>query len=371
MSQYHINPNTGNPNKCTASVRGCPYGGSSDHFFSKEEARQAYETKMNAITVDLKVAQDEIAKKREEKQRAALEGNGLKMNPYATENGDRFLDENGDLWETGFSTERNGVKEVYISKIDSNGKQIGESRNVSFNSKPSPDDFEELKESRIARLERDLDKYENSPARNRYDFPEYEMIRYNINQKIKEIQSALVLAKEQETLENDPSVQAANNLSQAALAKAAKETQYLEHAYGEPSIGRGNSPKRKFQEGKSTLDDVVVGNIQYNKVNPGATPTSASEAGTKTVIVPNVKRLTDKKRIEIGTELWRASGRNMDQWHKASEKEKVRFSQTHMGRAGAAEVEVKDGKISWSTQNSVSSGHDLSDVQLFDFGSTS
>lgn len=41
--KYHISPSTGNPNKCYASVKPCPLGGESDHYPTKEAARNAYE----------------------------------------------------------------------------------------------------------------------------------------------------------------------------------------------------------------------------------------------------------------------------------------------------------------------------------------
>jgi hypothetical protein len=43
--KYHINPATGEPRVCNATVRACRYGGSEDHFESKDDARAAYEEK--------------------------------------------------------------------------------------------------------------------------------------------------------------------------------------------------------------------------------------------------------------------------------------------------------------------------------------
>lgn len=42
MSKYHVNPRTGNPGVCRASIK-CRFGGSSSHFATKEEARADYE----------------------------------------------------------------------------------------------------------------------------------------------------------------------------------------------------------------------------------------------------------------------------------------------------------------------------------------
>lgn len=40
--KYHINPRTGNPGICRATIQ-CRFGGASSHFTSKEEARADYE----------------------------------------------------------------------------------------------------------------------------------------------------------------------------------------------------------------------------------------------------------------------------------------------------------------------------------------
>lgn len=40
---YHINPETGRPNKCYATKKACPFGGAASHFPTKEAARKGYE----------------------------------------------------------------------------------------------------------------------------------------------------------------------------------------------------------------------------------------------------------------------------------------------------------------------------------------
>lgn len=50
MVKYHINPETGNPNQCKAKIA-CPFGSlENDHYASKEEARQAYESMNGSFT---------------------------------------------------------------------------------------------------------------------------------------------------------------------------------------------------------------------------------------------------------------------------------------------------------------------------------
>lgn len=42
MSQYHINPKTGNPGICRAESK-CPFGGADEHYTTKAAAREAFE----------------------------------------------------------------------------------------------------------------------------------------------------------------------------------------------------------------------------------------------------------------------------------------------------------------------------------------
>lgn len=50
MSRYHINPNTGQPGRCSAVIS-CPFGDAeSDHYDSAAEARSAYEASQDGAT---------------------------------------------------------------------------------------------------------------------------------------------------------------------------------------------------------------------------------------------------------------------------------------------------------------------------------
>lgn len=64
--KYHINPETGRPNQCTATVRGCKYavnGEMPEHYNSKEEAREAYENQnQDKIVQSVKKDNDAVAK---------------------------------------------------------------------------------------------------------------------------------------------------------------------------------------------------------------------------------------------------------------------------------------------------------------------
>lgn len=55
---YHISPSTGNPNICRAQDGNCPFASDEDHYETKAEAREAFESKQNdaASTKPLKKA---------------------------------------------------------------------------------------------------------------------------------------------------------------------------------------------------------------------------------------------------------------------------------------------------------------------------
>ena len=115
--------------------------------------------------------------------------------------------------------------------------------------------------------------------------------------------------------------------------------------------------KNGFTPGEHTYEDTVIAFSQKPLEN-------GRPVGNVTVIVPNVKRLTDKKRLEIGRKVWEFSGKDVAVWDKASDEEKLRWSNTHMGRYGTTELEVKHGSVSWTTKNTSASNHSTEDVKL-------
>lgn len=67
MTRYHINPKTGNPNKCSAKEGNCPFkseaGTEATHYESPDAARAGYEQEMEAKAVaakEAKAAADEL-----------------------------------------------------------------------------------------------------------------------------------------------------------------------------------------------------------------------------------------------------------------------------------------------------------------------
>jgi hypothetical protein len=49
--KFHINPSTGNPNKCSAKSGNCPFGDDSEHFESKQAAREHFENQNSSSSL--------------------------------------------------------------------------------------------------------------------------------------------------------------------------------------------------------------------------------------------------------------------------------------------------------------------------------
>jgi hypothetical protein len=67
MTRYHLNPKTGNPNKCSAKAGNCPFktedGAEATHYNSVEEARDGYEAQMDDEAAKIIAAKEAEAEK--------------------------------------------------------------------------------------------------------------------------------------------------------------------------------------------------------------------------------------------------------------------------------------------------------------------
>lgn len=100
--KFHINPQTGNPNRCSAQEGNCPFGGQEEHYSSKDEARKAYEVRMGE---GLKKSLQLVPHEHEENRKSP---NGHSFSAITNQpNGSRIQTINGQL--------------VIIGKQDSTG----------------------------------------------------------------------------------------------------------------------------------------------------------------------------------------------------------------------------------------------------------
>lgn len=362
---YHISPATGNPNICRAKDGNCPYGGASDHFETKDEARQAYEQKMADTNEDLRalkrsraddawepyVSEEERAIRGSGEPPKVYEGNGVHLNPATAERGDVVVDAGGNRWQVAFSY--GNPPTVNLTRLNEDGSLSDRQKTIGEGSYNLPEQFEQLDETPLETARRELVQLENNPARHQYGFPEDEMIRYNIEQKIKEAKATV-----EELEAEEASVTAAANLTPSGLSEAAKEAQALEDFYSEPSIARRLPRSRQFYGGtEATYAHVALAEVQYNKLNPGQPVRSAAEAGTKMIVMPDVQKLTKKKKLEIGEELWRVSGRPMKAWNEGTEEQRLRWADAHVHRYTDTTVSVKGDQVDLSLDGGRRSTH--------------
>lgn len=115
-----------------------------------------------------------------------------------------------------------------------------------------------------------------------------------------------------------------------------------------------------FTEGVKTYDDTVIAFLQEPKPSDGSFPKTVK------MIVPNVKRLTDKKKLEIMGELWAFSGRDPKVWARASDEEKLRLANSRMGKYGSTEVTVKDDRIDWVNDSTMGNNYPIEDVKFYE-----
>lgn len=103
MARYHINPETGRPNQCTAKVQ-CRFGSEAQHFDSKESARAGYEKQMEGQTVSGSLKKTsktpvaptgfsytEVAAASEEVEKLSNYAVSLRMSNFSDEDGSELL----------------------------------------------------------------------------------------------------------------------------------------------------------------------------------------------------------------------------------------------------------------------------------------
>lgn len=98
-NKYHINPATGRPNQCTATVRGCKYAQGDlipEHYDTKEEAQAAYEKKMSEEQGQTKALKKSVKKtpaNQGSKLKKGAKTTGSKLSDYWDDEDTRSTDE--------------------------------------------------------------------------------------------------------------------------------------------------------------------------------------------------------------------------------------------------------------------------------------
>lgn len=423
MAKYHISPSTGNPNKCYATKRPCPVGGASEHFGSKEEARQAYEAKMDEATGALQSVQREIADRREAKQ-AAERANVVGLEVVNRETGlvETFIPMSKDELEmpgylehvekgyegTKWDTRRTDLSPEDRAAMERANAAAGEDLHAEahcFVCNRHTDHFAE----HDGLVEAGLAEYRNGSVYRTAEWDdgkakavaEAEYQRY-LEESVADAfgdqvpepvsggkpMSTYNAAIGDEYVDEDgykyrvtgkspagsfgvaesagPGVKLTRLKEDGALSGYTRTVQHGGY-YKPEQYTSVPQPLNGFQEGKTSYESAVIAFVQKKEFTDD--PQGFLKSGRNNmvrVIVPNVGRLTDKRRLEIGREAWKMSGRTTEQWDAASEEERLRWTRSHMGRYDAVEVEVADGRVGWSTSTTSGTGYSLEDVRLLE-----
>ena len=117
--KYHINPETGNPNKCYAKQGRCPFGSDENHFPTKAEARSAYEGKMAEQAVVSQKREKDAAKDSRDVHDEAEEDGWVQRDPAVHEFQSDYLPEYIDRIEkANRRLEKFGIKERFEYEIE-------------------------------------------------------------------------------------------------------------------------------------------------------------------------------------------------------------------------------------------------------------
>lgn len=408
--KFHINPDTGRANVCRAEKRECPIGG--EHFDSKEEARAGYERQMSESNVALASIKKERAERNEvpvrdlagleivNRETGEVEGyttfssgelglpgylesveRGYEDSKWFTRRVSRSASTSEDAlpeqdpyseWcsvcsrATDHTGEHDGLVEagmaVYgpggaVSKTETYDSSLARKiEEAEYSYYTSRLDAQEESEE-VTRLRGELAKLENSPARYQSGFPEDEMIRYNVEQAIK--------AKQDEIRAVLPSYDPEAEKAAAAAEKGLNNAVATARFQSDPKRAYKAFPVYKLPEpgGKAKLYSTAVASVQYNKVNPGVTPNSYKEIGTKTLLIPNMGRMTSGRMLTIANELARLSDKNLEEWDAMSADARIRWAESRIGKPRDIDLSVhEDGRVSFFSKYSTSSNYAPEDV---------
>lgn len=112
-----------------------------------------------------------------------------------------------------------------------------------------------------------------------------------------------------------------------------------------------------FKPGKTNYEKMVVVHAQRVPDDSGKHPETVS------VLVPNVQRLTENKKLNIAKKAWVFSGRSEEAWDQGSREQQLGWANVRMGSGQDTEVEVVGDHVSW-TSKWASSSHSVDNVKL-------
>lgn len=278
MTKYHINPETGRANQCTAHKRPCKFGIPEDnHHATKEDARAAYEKSQESNTFPT------ISKKPKlEKPKST----GLKINVEKADEGERYVDNEGKTWQVAFNyINYHKERDLAIREVDENGELSGPYSRVSSDGSKntiSPDKLERVEEMHLDVLERNLAKVDAQPRR--HGDPYDEQANYELDQKAAGLRKEIAQAKASQKPTGlipskvvTPSSPASDELYSSGYPDASKEFQkeYLTQTgkYSEAEVDNAVEHLDQVkQQKRAEIDQRQEGMIERVRANSNGTP---------------------------------------------------------------------------------------------------
>lgn len=356
MSGYHINPETGRAGKCNASKRPCPHGTPEEHYASKDEAEVVYQARLAQNNSAFSThTQGGIAATEYSPYMSGYRSSGAPLTFEASEyTTTKYVNEEGRLYSLfNKGQDREGKKFIVMAPLFADGKPDLENREYFYlapgdANSTVPGFNEVLRDRRL--VESELQANLNSPGRNNYGRSMDEMIRHNIGEREKELRAELAamdvegepepsaspkdLRIEELQAEIKQLSQAPHGTEEAALVRRKLAAKRQELSGLTQAIG-ANTPK--LVGNRSTT--WVHGDYQFEKAAIARMP-GYGKTPDITVVMPHAQKLTKRRLLALGEELWSLAGRDPEKWSEASEEGRLQFVGSKVQLAKNVKVNV-------------------------------
>lgn len=315
--KYHVNKENGEVGVCSAKPGNCPLGADVEHYTNKYDARKAYENSqsgkyLGGVSVNkLNAAMnDPNSSKRNISGFKLPVSLGDPMSSYRAEVSERYTDSFGDVWEVtnvntepGWSTgDKNSGPIVVMSPLDKNGNVISGITRHVYHGAGDGSTPDDFKR--------------------------------------------------------------VGNKATVESLKKLEENRKMDDFYSEPSIARNPGRlKSTWEPGKHQFQNAVVCTFSHSSSSDKESRYYNVE---KQMIIPNVSRLTEKKKLVIGAKMWSMAQLPHDAWAEASIEEKIDFVDGHIAKHKKLEITVdENNKLSWSGDDGFGMGHNAADYSVW------
>lgn len=346
---YHVNPNTGNPNICRAQNGGCPFGTPNEHFDTKQEARADYESKMDAATVALQSVQKDISGRRDEKAESTIR-KAMVAHTKVEDLTDALMNLSNKL-AAEFNT-TDGRPPMTDDELAARGAPTRAAMD--------PIARQKIRESIVPRLLENDDKAVIA-AIQRGAVSVVDSDGYPIDATSPEGAKRAFTQLQQEMFGRPVGSHAlvggfigevtkVNGDGTYDVKDKRSGKTYTRKEYIKPLAG--GRELKAFPEGETKYENTI---IAWGQAKIGDSSDPAVNYENRSIVVPNVKVLTDKRKVEIGRAMWEFAGKDLEVFDNADEEQQLNWANARVARYGDVTVTNNQYGISVDTANSSSS----------------